>query len=107
MYVAVFLIFVIATVVVALTAGGSGAVLEPEVIEPTIKIKPGDPIAPRNSEVKLGDDYVVIGYNDKDESIYFTSTTEVVVGDATKGYSNPMTLIGAISYWISQMLNGN
>ena len=67
--VVVLLIFVIATVIVALTAGGSGAALEPEaeVIEPTIKIKPGDPIAPRNSEVKLGDDYVVIGYNEKDE----------------------------------------
>lgn len=92
----VFLIFVIATVVVALTAGGSGAALEPEVVEPTIKIKDGDPIAPRNSEVKLGDDYVVIGYNEKDESIYFTSTTEVVVGDATKGYSNPIKIKGKL-----------
>lgn len=93
-YIVIFLSFVVATAVVlsnVLGAGGDNVSLEPAIF-----VKPGDPMAPRNTKVKLGSDFVIIGFNADDESIYFKDTTEVVIGDDTKGYSNPIKIKGKL-----------
>ena len=90
----ILLLFVVTTAIVVAIVSGGGE--ENKIVEPTVYVKPGDPIAPRNSKDKLSSDFAIIGLNAEDELIYFKDSTEVVIGDEITGYSNPVKIKGTL-----------
>lgn len=94
----ILLVLIIVAVSVAVGVGTSGApTLDESIVKlKPVYVKPGDPIAPRTSNSELGLDWVVVGNNVENEQLYFKESTEVVIGDDSRGYSNPIKIRGIL-----------